>query len=675
MYYSAIGVLAIIVLLIVNYDIFLKRSNTFLTPAWKVYRRFLFAVLVYYITDVLWGILESRKLTVLLFADTTVYFIAMAAGVLFWAQYTITYLEDKTRFGKMLVYAGRIIAGLITTVALINIFVPVLFTVDSDCVYRALPVRYELLVSQILLLLLISNYAIASIVRRGAEKKQKYRTLAGFGLIMAIFLFIQLWFPYLPLYSVAYMLGTCLLHTFVINIEKEDYRRKLEEVYEKQRSAGTVFAHIAMSLARGYTDLFYVNMETGEYTEYHSDDESGVLTETRRGTDFFESCKREVKLYVHPEDNEAFVKAMDHRFLTEVLDRNGIFEMTYRRIKGGDPFYVQMKVSRMKDDNRCIVIGVSDIDEQVKQRRAEERMKEERTSYDRIHAITGNFIAIYAVDPETDRYREFGSADGYEEHFGQSKEGEHFFDTARESARIHNDPADVNLFLSVFTKENIMAEIKHSGIFTLSYRLMMNERPNYVQVKAAMVEEPEGSRLIVGINDIDAQVRQEEEYGRRLAQAQKQANKDALTGVKNRHAYLEAEARMDRLIAEHSQPPFAIVMLDVNDLKKVNDTDGHQAGDQCLCDACKTICDIFKHSPVFRIGGDEFAVISQGDDYARMDKLLLKMRDYNINASRDSGVTIACGMARFENDACVAAVLERADHSMYEDKKTLKATR
>lgn len=55
-----------------------------------------------------------------------------------------------------------------------------------------------------------------------------------------------------------------------------------------------------MSLARGYTDLFYVNMQTDAYIEYHTDDESGVLTEARRGTDFFESCKREVKLYVHP---------------------------------------------------------------------------------------------------------------------------------------------------------------------------------------------------------------------------------------------------------------------------------------------------------------------------------------------------------------------------------------
>ena len=131
---------------------------------------------------------------------------------------------------------------------------------------------------------------------------------------------------------------------------------------------------------------------------------------------------------------------------------------------------------------------------------------------------------------------------------------------------------------------------------------------------------------------------------------------------------------MDSRIAEHSQPPFAIVMMDVNDLKKVNDTAGHQAGDQYLREACKTICDTFKHSPVFRVGGDEFAVICQGSDYECMDELLGKMRDHNGNASRAGGIMIACGMARFGDDECVASVLERADHNMYENKKALKAT-
>ena len=675
MYYSAVGVLAIILLLIVNHDILLNRSDDFRKPAWKVYRRFLFAVLIYYISDVLWGALEYRKLALLLFADTTVYFVAMAAGVLFWAQYTIVYLEDRTAFGKLLVYAGRFIAGVISILAIVNIFEPVLFTVDSECVYRALPVRYVMLACQILLLLLISIFATASIVRREAEKRPKYRTLAFFGLIMGLFLFIQLWYPYLPLYTIAYVLGTCLLHTFVINEEKEDYRKKLEASYEQQRRAGTISAHIAMSLARDYMDLFYVNMDTDEFIEYHTDDESSVLTEARRGPDFFESRKREMKLFVHPEDNEAFLKAMNRQFLTETLTRNPVFEMTYRRIKGDVPFYVRMKVSRMKDDDRYIVIGVTNIDEQVKQRRAEEQMKEERVTYNRIYALTGNFIAMYVVDPETEHYREFGSSDGYEEQYNQMREGENFFETARASSRIYNYPEDVGLFLSIFTKENVMAEIERSGIFTLGYRLNMDGKPVSVLLKAAMVEESKGRRLIVGINDVEAQIRQEEEYRRNLAQAQKQAKIDALTGVKNKHAYLETEAYMNSRIAERSQPPFAVVMLDINDLKKVNDTAGHQAGDQYLRDACKIICDAFTHSPVFRIGGDEFVVISQGRDYACIDELMGRIHDHNAEAFRTGGVMIACGMARFLDDACVASVFERADHSMYENKKAMKAVK
>ena len=673
MYYTATGVLAIIILLIVNHDIFLNLSDDFRKPAWKVYRRFLFAVLIYYVTDVLWGEMESRKLARLLFADTTVYFIAMAAGVLYWAQYTITYLEDRTRFGKLLVYAGRVIAAAISALAVTNIFVPVLFTVDSDCVYRALPVRYVMLVCQILFLLTISCYAIMSIVRHGAEKRQKYLALALFGLIVGAFLFIQLWFPYLPLYTVAYILGTCLLHAFVVNEEKEDYKKRLEAAYKQEQRAGTVFAHIAMSLARGYTDLYYVNTETDEFVEYHTDDESGVLTEARRGPDFFESCKREVKLFVHPEDNEAFVKAMDRQFLNEALTGNRVFEMTYRRIKGGTPFYVLMKVTRMEDDDRFIVIGVADIDEQVKQRNVQEQLREERVTYDRIYALTGNFIAMYVVDPETEHYREFGSSGVYRERFNQMKEGGNYFETAREAGRTYICPEDVDFFLSVFTKENVLAEIGRSGIFTLRYRLNIDGKPVYVRLRAAAVDEQEGRRLVIGINDVDAQVRQEEENRKHLAQAQKQAVIDALTGVKNKHAYLEAEAQMNSRIAEHSQPPFAIAMLDVNDLKKVNDTGGHQAGEPYLRDACRIICDTFAHSPVYRVGGDEFAVISQGRDYEYLDELTAKIHDYNAGAVQTGKVIIACGAARFEDDESVASVFERADHDMYENKKALKA--
>ena len=454
--------------------------------------------------------------------------------------------------------------------------------------------------------------------------------------------------------------------------DEEEYRRKLEKAYKKANSTAVIYNHVAHALARGYTDLFYVNMDTDEFIEFHTDDERGVLNEARRGTEFFEECKREAKLYVHQEDQAAFVKAMNRRFLEETLTGNKVFELTYRRIKGGEPFYVLMKVSRMEDDKRFIVIAAQDIDELMRQRRAEEQREEERIIYTRLHALTGNYICIYVVDPETGSYREFSATANYEESLKQAKEGSDFFTTVREAARTFNHPEDQKRFLSAFTKENILAEVKRSGIFTLVYRLMMDKKPVYVQLKAAMVEEKEGPRLIVGIYDIDAQVKQEEEFGKQLAQAQTQATIDALTGIKNKYAYLAAEARLNSQIAEHNQPPFAIVILDVNDLKKVNDTVGHQAGDQYLRDACKIICETFKRSPVFRMGGDEFAVIAQGSDYERIEELVGCVSDRNAEAAGTGGIVIACGMSKFDNDACVAAVFDRADHTMYENKSRLK---
>ena len=117
------------------------------------------------------------------------------------------------------------------------------------------------------------------------------------------------------------------------------------------------------------------------------------------------------------------------------------------------------------------------------------------------------------------------------------------------------------------------------------------------------------------------------------------------------------------------------MVLDVNDLKTVNDSLGHDAGDQYLRDACKVICDTFKHSPVFRIGGDEFAVIARNRDLACIEELLGKVDDHNEQARRTGGVIIACGMSRYQNDKTVAPVFERADENMYKNKNTLKATK
>ena len=445
-----------------------------------------------------------------------------------------------------------------------------------------------------------------------------------------------------------------------------------KESYQKARSAGVIYTHIAQALARGYTNLYYINLMTEEFIEYRTDEEGGSLDEVRHGWHFFEECQEETDQYVYPEDREAVKMALDRKTLEKALEQNNTFMMTYRLIGENGPSYVNMKVTRMRDDDRYIILGVTDIDEQVKQRKAAMRMSEEQIAYTRLSALAGEYLCIYVVAPETGRYREFSATSGYEVSFAQAKEGLDFFATTRKAAQTFAHPEDLNRFLSVFTRENVLAEIERNGIFTVSYRLMTDGKARYVQLKAAMVEEKDGKRLIIGINDIDAQVRQEESYVHHLAKARIEANIDPLTGIKNRHAYLLAEERLNAQIGENPETEFAIVILDVNDLKRVNDLDGHQAGDQYLKDACRAVCKTFKHSPVFRVGGDEFAVIAQGEDYSCMDELMRQMKDRNEEALRTGGIVIACGMARRENDPAVAPVFERADQQMYENKSDLK---
>ena len=465
-------------------------------------------------------------------------------------------------------------------------------------------------------------------------------------------------------------LGLCQDVTELVHIRRENATTK--EAYEKARSSAIIYTHIAQTLARSYTDLYYVNLESEEFIEYLTGEEHGMLREARRGVEFFDECKIEARIFVHEEDRETFIRAMDKQTLLDALDRNRSFIMTYRLLTGSASTYVTMKVTRMEDDDRFIIIGVTDTDEEMRQRRAAERAKEEHIAYTRLNALTGDFLCVYIVVPETGRYRELSSTEGHVA-FEQPKEGTDFFGSTREAIRRFILPEDLPRFLSLFTRENVLAEVERNGIFSLTYRLIADGHPTYIQLRAAMVDEKEGRRLIVGLNDIDASMRQEEEYARRLEQAQAKASVDALTGVKNKHAYLEAEDKLNLQIAENETPEFAITILDVNDLKKINDIEGHQAGDQYLREACRIICTIFKHSPVFRIGGDEFAAISRGDDYAHIDELCRTVDRHNAEASRTGGIVIACGMARYENDGSVAPVFERADQRMYENKSALKS--
>ena len=157
--------------------------------------------------------------------------------------------------------------------------------------------------------------------------------------------------------------------------------------------------------------------------------------------------------------------------------------------------------------------------------------------------------------------------------------------------------------------------------------------------------------------------------------ANEMARRDSLTGTRNKTAYNELEKDLQASIDGGDKIPFGIVICDLNDLKLINDTQGHKAGDEYIKDACKLICRLFAHSPVFRIGGDEFVVVLKDEDYESRETLISSLRRQVENNLRiDKGPVIASGMADFDpgKDKSVEDIFMRADDLMYEDKAHLK---
>ena len=171
----------------------------------------------------------------------------------------------------------------------------------------------------------------------------------------------------------------------------------------------------------------------------------------------------------------------------------------------------------------------------------------------------------------------------------------------------------------------------------------------------------------------DIQIKDEE-----IDQISEDAYKDALTGVGSKMAYVKKVRDIDAEIVQGNRD-FGIVMVDLNDLKRINDEYGHKMGDIFIKGCCHIICEVFKHSPVYRIGGDEFVVILSGEDYENRFERIGELKGKYEQALSDKIVkpwekySASVGMAELSSDdLTVDFVFKRADKAMYEEKKKYK---
>ena len=237
-------------------------------------------------------------------------------------------------------------------------------------------------------------------------------------------------------------------------------------------------------------------------------------------------------------------------------------------------------------------------------------------------ALAGHFECVYLVDLETNRYIVFADNDTVPDP-DFPEDGDDFFADAKKNAGQFIHPDDLEFMVKLYNKEEMLSNLAESGVFTIIFRAVADGRISHMRHIQIMCKDRK--HVVCCLENIEEEISKIEERERDLQSAKLMARRDELTGVRNSNAYREYILAIDSEIESGITPsPFGIVMFDINDLKLMNDTRGHSFGDDVIQSASRMICDIYKHTPIFRVGGDEFIAVLSNHDYEQRDELIKK---------------------------------------------------
>lgn len=436
------------------------------------------------------------------------------------------------------------------------------------------------------------------------------------------------------------------------------------------KSMSLPLGQIAAALSLDYECVFFVDIDSDDYSMYAFRGKHKDLDIYNSG-DFWGDTRKNLQVLIFEEDKPSFASAFNKQTLLDATATGNPFAMKYRLVIDSKPVWFSLKaVADTASGRRFWVIGISNIDEQERAEQELRRQADKGVTYSRIvMALAEHYTSLYLVNLETEHFAQYKANHQYRE-LRMAMEGDNFFAQLQEDAKRVIYQEDLALVSAALRRDVLLKEIDENGVFSFTYRLMMSSRPVYVNLNAVYAD---ANHIILSVTNVDARVRREIEIKRALGEALAKSRHDDLTGIRNKNAFGEFEEGLDRQIKSGEVHQFAIAICDVNGLKTVNDTQGHKAGDAYIQAASRLVCETFKHSPVFRIGGDEFVAILRGSDYECRDELERSLDETSVQNYANGKVSIACGICEFrEGDTCSGDVFKRADKLMYEKKNWMK---
>ncbi len=455
----------------------------------------------------------------------------------------------------------------------------------------------------------------------------------------------------------------------VINIDKQ-VREKLEA--EKLGHERNIFNQIAASLAEHYDTLYYIDAKTSYYFEFSSSFIYKSLGIPSEGNDFFTESRKNIRSIVHPDDRDRVLKLFYKESMLQNLRSKRTVNVTYRLIIDGEVAYYRL-TQMWANDKEHLIVCIENVDAEIRVEKQLKETQKKTITYEQIaQSLASKYDVIYYVDSSNGLYAEFTSNNIYGKLEIQEEGNDFFADVVKNGEKLLH-PDDKERVFGVLQKDYLITVLEDKKQYMTDYRLVVDNKTQYTRLTVTWSSDR--VHFIIGIENINDEVKKEKEQVKALSLANAMARRDELTGVKNKKAYQELEDSVQSNIDSGADEKFAVVVCDINNLKIVNDTQGHKAGDEYIRASCQLICNVFTHSRVFRIGGDEFVAFLGSGDYADRAALMDKLNRIVVeNLKNGEGPVVAAGIADFDRktDEKMSDVFDRADKAMYAKKSYLK---
>ncbi len=233
MYYASIGIISIIVISVVNFEALRKVTGPRASKVRTMYRCFLFSLLAYLLTDSMWGIFYDLRWEAVTYIDTMLDFSTMTLSVVFWVQSVVLFTGSESRFTKIFLFAGWFIFLFEIIILSVNLFIPIVFAFTENGEYLTLPARDIALFIQMVLFQSSSAYAFFIASKSKGIKRIHYMTVGFSGIIMAVFIVLQMFFPFMPFYALGCLFATCVIHSFIYREKDIEHDREMEDAQRK----------------------------------------------------------------------------------------------------------------------------------------------------------------------------------------------------------------------------------------------------------------------------------------------------------------------------------------------------------------------------------------------------------------------------------------------------------